>query len=1104
MRQLVHFGMRQAVLMNLVFIAVTLIATLLVLPRLPVDRYPNFSFGEVSITVPYPGASAADVERLVTKRIEDAIRGMDDLEYVKSTSIQGQAEVSIKFIDDTDYPDLFKELRLRVLAAQNQFPVVDGKPLAPRFDEIETDQWVPVVQFDLFSDQGVVTPLAKRELSLLARELQTRLEGLPGVRRISLWGDPLQQYVISLDPERLRTLGITIEQVTSALQNAGLSLPAGRLSTPAGERLIRVDGSFRSPEDIATVVIRQAGDGSTITVGDVSEPSETGIQRFDDATIVTLNGRDSVSCRVAKDREADARTVKAAAMAELERFAKAHAGEGLAYSVTQDSTIAIDDSIEVLQANILQGTVLVLTIQALFLGLRSAAITLSGLAFSVLGTLIWFWATGASLNELSLLGFVIAVGILVDDEVVILDNIKRHRLLGKPIAQAAIDGTVEMFWPLVTGTFTNIAGFLPLFLMSGLVGEFFALVPQAVAVSLLISLLEVVLMVPLHVVDVERLFGAAKPGGWSEGILRPRADGRGAVASAYRGYDRLVDLLLRRPSLAMLATGTLFLLALGVLTLSAFAARLGVKPLLHLEFFPSDAAAVEIRVTLPTGSTVTQTDQVVRNISAYLAARGPNVVRAASGLAGMQIDTTYKPFWGPQYGFIMAELAGRDERSFDDPNRYIVKLSEDIESTFEHDGIRIEIQAQEGGPPTGLPVVVRLGGIDSERIAAAAADLKTWMTSQASTGGTLEGLIDIHDDHERFNTVLSFTPDRRRLAEHSISEAEAQRFVAALHDGVYVGEYRRSDEDVPLRVRLSRAGLITGTALGDVPVRWVAGDRPLRYTDLGTVTVTEEPAQIVRRDFVRTITVSAGLSDASPLNAFTAQAAVREWFDANAQRWPGVVLAFGGEAESTGRSYASLTLAFVVAVLSIYALLAMQFRDGLQPLLILSNIIFSFTGVVLMMGLFGVVVNVLGPDLIRAERSTFTVNSFIAIIALTGMVTNNAIVLIDFINTRRAAGLETGAALRLAGRERLAPIALTTITTLVGFLPTAIGWPDFNPTWAPMATAFIAGLSMSTVLTLLVMPVLYQSLDRHRRAISWTCTIIAGLAIVLLSFLVYG
>lgn len=1097
-RPLIRFGVRQAVLMNLVFVGVILFAWLWAVPNLPVDRYPNFSFGEVTITVPYPGASAGDVERLVTKRLEDAIRGMDDLEFVKSTSIQGQAEIQVKFDDDTDYAALYDELRLRVLTAQNQLPAVNGEPLAPRFEEVETNQWLPVLQVDLFAADPA-SPLGKRELTLLARELQTRIEQLPGIKRVALWGDEAQQYVVALDPERLRRHGVSLDQVARALQESGISLPAGRLATTAGERLIRVDGRYRTPADVEAVPVRLDGTGAVLTVGDLIEPAESGVRRFDDAIIVTVNGRDSVSCRVVKDRGADARAIKRAVLAEVDRFRAAHADDGFEHVVTMDSTVAIDDSIDVLTWNIVQGTVLVLTIQALFLGLRSAAITISGLAFSVLGTLIWFWATGASLNELSLLGFVIAVGILVDDEVVILDNIQRHRELGKPLHEAAIDGTAEVFWPIVTGTLTNVAGFLPLFLMTGIVGEFFSLIPQAVAVSLLISLVEVMLIAPLHVIDLEKWLGPRRPGAsWGNGLLAPRADGRGAVAAVYRGYDRLVDLLLRRSWIAFAGTGLLFVLAVGVLVESFEGPKIGLKPLVRLEFFPSDAAGAEIRVTLPDGAPLAETDRVIRAISRDLADRGPGVIRSASGIAGLQVDTTYKPVWGPQYGFIMAELAGREQRTFADPARLLVALRDELKQRFEVAGVRVEVQGQSGGPPTGRPVSVRLGGLDERRIAAAAADLKAWLAAESGPGGRMHGIVEVSDDSDRSNVVVSFVPDRRRLAEFGVSEAEAQRFVAALHDGAYVGEYRRTDEDIPLKVRLARTALHDGSALGDVPLRHGADGRSVRYVDLGTVRVAEEPAQIVRRDYVRTVTISAGLAPGT-LNAFAAAAEIRAWFDANAARYPGVVLAFGGEAESTGRSYASLGMAFVVAVFSIYVLLAMQFGSFLQPLLILSNVVFSFTGVVLTMGVFGGLALLLGEGVVRPERALFTVNSFIAIVALTGMVTNNAIVLIDFINTRRREGQPLDEALRESGRLRLRPIVLTTVTTIVGLLPTAIGIPDYNLTWSPMATAFCAGLTMSTILTLLVVPVLYRIFARHERLIGWLFggTVVLVIAILL-------
>ncbi len=1095
MRSLVRFGLRQTVLMNVVFVATVIFAAIWALPRLPVDRYPNFNFGEATITVRWPGASPQDVERLVVKVLEDAIRGMDDLEYVRSAAIAGQGEINVKFIDDTAYEKLYEELRLRVLAAQNRLPSANGKPLTPIFALVETDQWLPVLQVSVVPDGA--TPVARRQLTLLSKELQTRLEGLPGVKRVDLWGDESEQFVVGLDPVALRRHGVSPGEVVAALQSSGISLPGGVLGTAAGERPLRIDGRFQDREAILAVAVRRDGNGGLLRVADLIDAQATGPVSFDGGTRITLDGRDAVACKVLKDPTADARAVKALVEEALGAFRTAHPDGGFRTVISLDSTIPISDSISVLGSNLLQGFALVLIVLTAILGLRAASLSLSGMIFAFLGTLIYFKLTGSSLNELSLLGFVIVVGILVDDAVVVLDNIMRHREEGKPLDRALIDGATEVFWPVVASVATTMASFLPLLMMTGVVGQFFSLVPTAVVVALGLSLIESLLMLPGHVQALDRVLGPPRIRQRSSeeavlGYLKERS----LVGTLARRYDGLLTWGLRRPWTSVTLTGVLFLLAIGVLAQSAAAPFIGMRPLLKLEFFPSDASIVEARVTMPVGSTLAQTDATVREISAYVAAKGPGQSAAVQGIAGLTVDSTYKPQWGSQYGMLQIEVAGRETRTFDDPAAWIEGLRKELTDRFQKDGVRLTVQAGQGGPPTGLPVNVRLAGLDDPMVRRAARDLAAWMEGAATDPQhPLRGVVDVAVTGDRRGPILSFQPDRDRLARLGIGEPEAAAFAASLVEGSYTGDLRRSDDDIPVTVRLSRPAMAADLAVADaVPLRSLPDGQVVRLADVGRLTLTEEPTELIRRDFVRTLTVTALLAADSPINAFQANSIVQRWVAERQASYPGVVLGFGGEAESTGRTYASLGLAFAVSLFAIYTILAMQFRNYVQPLLIMSSIVFSITGVVLVMGVFGALVQA-GGGLVRAERALFTVNSFIAIVALTGMVVNNAIILIDFINNRRAEGRALLEVLRESGHLRLRAVLLTTTTTIAGFLPTAIGIPEFNLTWSPMATAFVAGLMLSTLLTLLVVPVLYLLMERHPRLSLVASLVTGGLAL---------
>jgi HAE1 family hydrophobic/amphiphilic exporter-1 len=871
----------------------------------------------------------------------------------------------------------------------------------------------------------------------------------------------------------LRRHGSTLDEVAGRLASAGISVPAGRLSLADGDRLLRADLRYRSREEVLAVPVRVDGEGRWLRVGDLVDPAATRIEAQNGSVIITTDGRDSIACKVLKRNDADARAVKERVMAETAAFLASHPGVPVQAVPTLDSTTAIDDAIGVLNSNLLQGMALVLIILTVFIGVRAATITLSGMALSFLGCLVYFWATGSSINELSLLGFVIVVGVLVDDAVVVIDNITQHRERGEPLEQALVEGTAEVFWPVISSVATTIAAFLPLLLMTGAVGDFFSLIPVAVAVALAISVFEAVLMVPLHVRDLDHLLGPPKLHAVaSEGMGHLGATG--LIGWLARQYDRVLTTSLRLPWLTVGGTVLLFLLAAGVLVQSAVAPGKGWKPLVKLEFFPSDPQVAQITITAPTGTPLAETDRIVRQIASDLHARGPGEVASASGFAGLQVDTTYKPQWGNQYGMIQVELAGRGARTHDDPLGWIAARAEELRTTWAERGVRVHMEAQQGGPPTGKPINVRLSGLDDAAVRRATEAALAWMQGAAVPGGQLAGAVDIASDIGRTEAVLALEPDRDRSAARGIPEAQALALAGAVVEGAYGGDLRRSDDDVPVRVKLASNDL---AVLAETPLRQLPDGSILRWSDIGTVRPTQEAAALIRRDFVRTITIIGSLRPDATINAFSATSAVDDWWKINGAAHPGVSIAFGGEAESTGRSYASLAMSFMVAIFLIYTILAMQFHSYLQPLLIMSTIVFAFTGVALSMGIFGAFANLVGPSVVRPERALFTVNTFIAIIGLTGMVVNNAIVLIDFINARKGSA-PLPEVLRRASHLRLRPILLTSITTMAGMLPTAIGIPEFSLTWSPMAMAFVTGLGLSTVLCLVVVPVLYELLDR--------------------------
>ena len=506
-----------------------------------------------------------------------------------------------------------------------------------------------------------------------------------------------------------------------------------------------------------------------------------------------------------------------------------------------------------------------------------------------------------------------------------------------------------------------------------------------------------------------------------------------------------------------------------------------MKPIIRSEFFPEDLSVLMLTARGPNGVSLNETDEFARELSTYLRELGDDKIWTVSTTAGIEVDATYKPRFGKNLAMMMVKLPPRDKRSFSNPRAFLSELRQDVAERAAAKGWKAELRPAPTGPPTGLPVNIRINGADEEAINELASDLLAWMQREITDPeGRFEGMIDLRDDRSEINQIWSFNLNHENLSRYNLSEESVQRFIATATDGSYAGEFRRSDGDIPIRVQLPEAVGNNPESLLNVPMTLDESGRIVYFDDVGTMQLSAMPANLERRDFERQVTITGDLDESSPLSAQTVVDIVEEWYEPRAPDYAGANLAFGGEAESTGKSYNTLYFAFLLAVVLIYGILAAQFRNYLQPFLILSNVVFSFTGVVLLMGVLGILSQLL-PGIIQTERTLFTVNSFIAIIGLSGLVVNDAIVLIDFINKRRAEGLATKEAIILASHQRMRPIILTTLTTIAGLLPMAVGLPEFSVTWGPFATSFIAGLTVATAMTLLVIPCLYLVLEKWQK-----------------------
>ena len=1041
---LIRWTLGQKVFVNLVFVMLMLVGVFCVFD-LPVERYPDVRMGKVIVSGFLPGASPEEVETLVTRKIEDALEDLENVEFIRSRSFRQRSSVLVKFLDDTDYDKLYDELRFKVLSIQNDLPD-DMDP--PSFSVIRVSEWLPVISVNLVGDRS------NRALTLMAEELKLPLQRISGVKEVQIDGEDPREFHLSLDPGKMMRLGVTFDQVGKALQGANISVPAGDFISDSGEYIIVADEKFRSRDEIAAVVIRRDRDGSFVTVGNVL--SHAGIGYRDPVVVATVNGKDSVSVKIIKTPGGNALDIGAEVERVVAEFKSVLDKEGVEAVMTQDQRVNVRENISTLGSNLLVGIVLVCGCIWLVMGFRNAMLTCVGVPFSFLVTMIIMWLTSNSINEITLFSFVLVSGIIVDDAIVVVENIYRHVQDGKPLRQAVVTGTSEVFLPVLAATSTTVAAFLPMLIMSGSTGEFFALVPKAVSFALMASIIECLFILPLHVMDwpgANRLreqarAHAVRPDPWFMVRLK-------------RLTDRILQVTMRHKWKSMIAVFTAFVMAMALFGVSVS----GVMPLLRIKFFPDEYTLYYVSMEGPVGTDVNTSSEKAKEVSRFILDFGPGTTKACSGLGGMDINEDYENVFGSNRAIVIVELPDQDDRDFIENPENDPVLQLDIVrrklAPFASSGWNLRVWPEQGGPPAGKDVNIRVLGPDQESVVGLQKEVYSWLRNNDKIS---PHLVDFAADTGTDNRVFRFSPVPSLIAEYGLTPAQVVSLAGGILDGRFVGKFRAADEDIDLKMMIDKRFLRQPEDALDIPV--LENDQgPLRVGDLVEVETYREPGQLNRFQGQRAITLTANIHAGAPVNSTSVVHDVKAFYETVADKYPGATLSFAGEFESTGRSFTSLMYAFCIAILVMYTVLACQFQSYTQPVVILSAVAFALIGVVF--GSF-------------FTRSLFTINSFLATVGVAGVVVNDSLVLVDFINRLYAKGHSRAEAIREGVSIRLRPILMTTLTTTLGLMPMAIGIPYYSVVWGTMATTFVTGLCVATALTLLIMPLEWDLLMRRK------------------------
>ncbi len=1081
-------------------VAIMGVTTYITLPR---ESFPEIKVPLIIVTVPYPGASPTDVESQVTRKVEVEAKGISGVKEIRSTSADGLCSIQVEFNPDVVLDTALQKVRDAVDRARPEMPDEVEEPLVSDVDFSR----VPIMIVNVAGDFGMA------RLKSIADDIKDELESVPGVNLVNLIGGQDREVQVFADPRRLTAFKLGLEDLVATIAREHLTVPGGDIDIGRQNFLVRLTSEVKDPKEILDFVV-DVRDGDPVYVRDVA----TVVYGFVEAkTLARMNGRTAISLTVEKRTGANIIEVADQIHAGLDAM-KEQLPPGVDIAVLADQSVDIRQQVKELENNILSGLVLVLLVLFFALGFRPALIVSAAIPFSMLISFLTLSLFGYTLNMVVLFSLVLVLGMLVDNAIVTVENIYRHRELGEDVLTAAGNGTGEVSMPIIASTATTLCAFGPMLFWPGIMGEFMKYLPVTLIIGLSASLFVALVFNPALSLslfrkpprrrgagDRPRVFlgmyrrllewcldtgsdrpawftrnwlllvlcgaglvgsagaGMAGMGGNGAALLTAKVFGIGAVACfGLFGVAWILSLLLRllkrTPWVTDNRAGILWTMSLlMVLTLAAYqASQLGQ------EFFPEvEPREVWVDFKFPSGTNLEAQNKVVTplekelNHTIDLTDELVNV-----GSRGVNID----PGSGggaaneSRISLQLKRIENRTQNSF-------LTLDQVRQTVKGLTGVQVVVDKPQQ-MPTGKPVSVRLSGDD----------FRTLQTASETLMGKMKripGLLNIDDNFDEGYPELQVKVDRTAAARANTNTRAIAMTLRTALAGTDVAKYRIGEDEYDIVVRLPRGDRRSIDSLEELTVQDEDGaPRPLM--SLARIRTTSGPAAITRVDLHRTITVEADVDHAAGYQDDALRKEVAGILENEMTLAPGVSYEFAGSNDEEKESSEFLTRAFFVALLLIALILVTEFDSLVTPLTILFSVILSLIGV-----LWG---------LILTHTPFGIIMTGIGVISLAGIVVNNAIVLCDFILQQRREGVPRKEAIVEAGMVRIRPVVLTAITTVLGLIPLTTGinfdFFTFSVTtggestqwWGSMGVAVIFGLTVATALTLLVVPVTYDLL----------------------------
>jgi HAE1 family hydrophobic/amphiphilic exporter-1 len=1006
--------------------AVMLIAAMMVFgaisyPKVGIDSFPEVEFPVVTTTIVYPGADPETMATKIAEPVEEAINTMGGINTLRSINLEGVTQVIVEFELGVSADQAVQDIRDRVSRLQSTLPAAAEAPIIEKFDIGAT----PIMTLAVASD------IPPRDLTRLAdKVVKDRIQRVPGVGGIDLIGGREREIQVLVDPARLAGMGVTVDDVTNAIRAQNLDMPAGNFESAGRELSVKTKGEVKSAAEVGAILLPSSRAG--VRVRDVAEVRD-GMEEARSTSF--LDGKPAVSLVVRKQSGSNTVAVAKgirAALVELEPQMKK---AGAVVTIPTDNSTYIEHSISEVQFDLVFGAFLAIVVIFFFLvDFRATLISALAIPTSVVATFAFIQVMGFTFNNMTMLGLSLAIGILIDDAIVVMENIHRHLEQGKTPFQAAADATSEIFLAVLAMTSTIIAVFLPVAVMKGIVGRFFLQFGLTVSFAVAISMVVSFTLTPML---SSRLLRASH--GKKNFMLRAVDWLMGGLE---RGYGAIIRWALRWRIVTL------------VIAFFALAGSGVLVSRVPAEFVPAeDQATFTVTVELPSGSTLAATTEVTEALAKDLRDRAPGVVDTLTTIGGGAQAQVNK-------GTIQVNMVKSKQRTFSQQ----ALMNWTRERFAKVEGVKITLGEASGAGGSEQPIQLNIRGDDLAELARAAEALKAELLQ-------IKGLVDVDTTYRGGKPEVAFEVDRERAADLGVPASAIATTTRALMAGDAVSELKDGGDAYDITVRLPPAARAEVEGLANLQVRSQTGQL-IDLASLVKVRRGSGPTQIDRQARQTQVTVLASLDglalgEASPL----VDAAVKRVVPAH------LTTDYAGTAKIMEESFGYMIEALLLAVILVYMILAAQFDSFIQPITIMVSLPLSFIGA------FGA---------LYITGMSLSIFSMIGIIMLMGLVTKNAILLVDFANQlrRQGPGMEGKGmkeALEMAGTLRLRPILMTTIAMIAGMMPVAMALGEGGEQRAPMAVCVIGGLVTSTLLTLIIVPVVYTLFEAltHNRLVRW-------------------